>query len=147
MPTITESVVLPVPPERAWALLRDFAGIGDWHPFLPPVRVEGGPADRIGATRVFPTPAGEHRETLVALDDAARRTSFRFDDSAGLPVRDYVSTLSVDPAGDGTVVTWSSRYDCDVVDEPAVVAAVRDGILRPGLAALATRFAVTEVAA
>ena len=147
MPTITESVVLPVPPGPVWELLRDFAAIGDWHPFLPAVRIENGPADRVGATRVFESPAGAHRETLVALDDAARRTSFRFDDSAGLPVRDYVSTLSVGPAGADTLVTWMSRYDCDAADEPAVVAAVRDGILRPGLAALAQRFATTGVAA
>jgi hypothetical protein len=48
MPSITESVVLTASPERVWALLRDFAAIGDWHPFLPPVRVEDGPADRVG---------------------------------------------------------------------------------------------------
>ena len=33
------------------------------------------------------------------------------------------------------------------VPPPAVVTAVRDGIPRPGLAALATRYAVTAVAA
>jgi len=146
MPSITESVVLPVPPQRAWTLLRDFSAIGDWQPSLPPVRIENGPADRVGASRVFPTPAGEHRGTVVALDDAARSTSFRFD-SAGLPVRGYVSRISVAPAGAGTVVTWSSRHDCDAADEPAVVTAVRDGILRPGLAALVTRFAPAAVAA
>jgi hypothetical protein len=112
MPTVTATAVLNAPPAHVWALLRDFAGIGGWHPFLPPVRVEGGPADRVG-----------------------------------LPVRDYVSTLSVTAAGDGALVTWSSRYDCDAADEPAVVAQVRDGILRPGLAALTDRFAATEVAA
>jgi hypothetical protein len=147
MPTITATTVLNAPPDHVWTLLRDFAGIGGWHPFLPPVRVEGGPADRVGAVRVFVTPQGEHRERLLALDDLARSTTFRFDDSAGLPVRDYVSTLSVMAAGDGTLVTWSSRYDCDAADEPAVVAQVRDGILRPGLAALTGRFAAAEVTA
>jgi Polyketide cyclase / dehydrase and lipid transport len=142
MPTITASCVLDAPPDEVWRLLRDFAAIGDWHPYLPPVRVENGPADRIGATRVFATPQGEHRETLLALDDLERVTTFRFDDTAGLPVRDYVATIRVLDAGDDerALAVWSARFDCDAADAPAVAAQVRDGILRPGLGGLAERF-------
>jgi Polyketide cyclase / dehydrase and lipid transport len=142
VPTVTASTVVETPPDEVWRLLRDFAAIGDWHPYLPPVRVENGPADRIGATRVFPTPQGEHRETLLALDDLDRTTTFRFDDTAGLPVRDYVATIRVLDAGDGgrALVVWSARFDCDAADEATVVVQVRDGVLRPGLAALVQRF-------
>jgi hypothetical protein len=38
MPTVTATAVLNAPPAHAWALLRDFAGIGGWHPLPPPVR-------------------------------------------------------------------------------------------------------------
>jgi hypothetical protein len=143
MPTITESEVLDAPAARVWALLRDFSAIGDWHPHLPPVQIEGGPADRVGATRVFPA-LGEHRETLLALDDLARSATWRFDDAGGLPVRDYLSTLQVTPVGDRSVVAWSARFDCDAADEAAVRAQVLDGVFRPGLAALADRFALVE---
>jgi hypothetical protein len=62
-------------------------------------------------------------------------------------VGDQVPGDTRDRAGDGALVSWSSRYDCDAADEAAVLAQVRDGVLRPGLAALAARFAEATVAA
>ena len=97
MPQITESTVVGAPAGEVWALLRDFAAIGDWHPALPPAEIEDGPADRVGSVRVYPL-AGGHRETLVALDDQQRRIAFTFaDHAAGLPVRSYTSTIAVRP--------------------------------------------------
>src|SRR5689334_6493327 len=137
MPTITESAVLGAPAARVWALLRDFAAIGDWHPYLRPPLIENGPADRVGTIRVFPG-LGGHRETLLALDDGTRATTWRFDDPGGLPVRDYRSTIQVTAVGaDQALVSWSARFDCDAADEPAVRTQVLDGVFRPGLAALA----------
>jgi hypothetical protein len=46
MPQVTESTVVGGPVGEVWALLRDFAAIGDWHPALPPADIEDGPADR-----------------------------------------------------------------------------------------------------
>ena len=39
-----------------------------------------------------------------------------------------------------TYVEWSSRFDCDEADEDKVIAAVRDGVLVPGLKSLEQRF-------
>jgi hypothetical protein len=142
MPQITESTVVGGPAGEVWALLRDFAAIGNWHPALPPTEIEDGPADRVGSVRVFPL-AGGHRETLTGLDDQQRRIAFTFaDDAAGLPVRSYTSTITARPVSlsDHTYVEWSSRFDCDEADEDKVIAAVRDGVLVPGLKALEQRF-------
>ena len=138
---IATSTVLPAAPEQVWALLRDFAAIGDWHPFLPSARIERGPADRVGSVRVFPA-AGDHRERLVALDDRARRIEYAFEDTAGLPVRDYLSAMRVEPVDGGTrtFVEWSATFDCDAADADKVTGQVRDGIFNPGLAALGQRF-------
>src|SRR5438874_9815604 len=132
---ILTSTVLDAPPETVWPLLRDFAAIGDWHPFLPSVRIDDGPADRVGCVRVFPE-AGGHRERLVALDDRARRIEYTFEDTAGLPVRDYVSAMRVEPVDGGTrtFVEWSATFDCDAADADKVIGQARDGILIPGLA-------------
>ena len=75
MPQVMTSTVVSSPAGEVWALLRDFAAIGDWHPALPPARIEGGPADRVGAARVFRL-AGGHREILVKLDDQDRTIAF-----------------------------------------------------------------------
>jgi hypothetical protein len=141
MPQIVTSTVVGSPAGEVWALLRDFAAIGNWHPALPPCEIENGPADRIGCTRVFPL-AGGHRETLIALDDQSMSITFAFGDNAGLPVRGYTSMMTARPVtlSDQTYVEWSSRFDCDEADEDKVIAAVRDGVLVPGLKALEQRF-------
>ena len=54
MSQVHTSTIVGAPADEVWALLRDFGAIGDWHPALPPCRIEDGPADRVGCTRVFP---------------------------------------------------------------------------------------------
>jgi hypothetical protein len=81
MPQVFTSTVVGAPVGEVWALLRDFAAIGSWHPALPPCEIEDGPADRVGCVRVFPL-AGDHRETLVSLDDQHRAIAFTFGDNA-----------------------------------------------------------------
>ena len=118
MPQVTESTVVGGPVDEVWALLRDFAAIGDWHPALPPAEIENGPADRVGCVRVFPL-AGGHRETLTGLDDQRRRIAFTFADrAAGLPVRSYTSAITARPVTQTghTYIEWSSRFDCDEAD-------------------------------
>jgi polyketide cyclase/dehydrase/lipid transport protein len=141
MPQIMTSTVVGGPVGEVWALLRDFAAIGDWHPALPPCEIEGGPADRVGCVRIFPL-AGGHRETLVSLDDQQRTIALAFGDNAGLPIRSYTSTIIARPVtlSNQTYVEWSSRFDCDEADEDKVIAGIRDGVLAPGLRALEQRF-------
>ena len=142
MPQVTESTVVGSPVSEVWALLRDFAAIGNWHPALPAAEIEDGPADRVGCVRVYPL-AGGHRETLVALDDQQRRIAFTFaDHAAGLPIRSYTSMITVRPVTvtGHAYVEWSSRFDCDEADEDKVTAQIHDGIMVPGLRALEQRF-------
>lgn len=149
MPQVFTSTVVGAPIGEVWALLRDFAAIGNWHPALPPCEIEGGPADRVGCVRVFPL-AGSHRETLVGLDDETRAIAFTFADNAGgLRVRRYLSTMTARPItlSNHTYIEWVSRFDCDESDEGAVIAQVRDGVLTPGLNALEQRFGPSTTAA
>lgn len=124
MPEVFTSTIVGAPAGEVWALLRDFASIGDWHPALPPCEIENGPADRVGSVRVYPL-AGGHRETLVSLDDRHRKITFTFaDHAAGLPVRNYLSTRTVRPVtiGNHAYVEWLSRFDCDEPDEDKTAA-------------------------
>jgi hypothetical protein len=146
MPRIFTSAVVGAPVGEVWALLRDFAAIGDWHPALPPSEIENGPADRVGADRVYPL-AGGHRETLIGLEDRNHTIAFTFaDHAAGLPVRNYLSTMTARPVtvADHTFVEWVSEFDCDEMDEDKATAQIRDGILVPGLQALQDRFVPSE---
>jgi len=51
-------------------------------------------------------------------------------------VADYVSTLTVAPAGSGSVVVWTSAFTPAAEGAEAVIA----GVYEAGLAALAARF-------
>lgn len=142
MPRVHTSTIVGAPADEVWALLRDFGAIGDWHPALPPCRIEDGPADRVGCTRIFPL-AGDHREKLVSLDDSGRTIAFSFaDGAAGLAVRNYLSAMTVRPVttGNQAYVEWCSRFDCDEPDEDKVISQISDSVLVPGLEALKQRF-------
>jgi hypothetical protein len=142
MPQVHTSTVVGAPADEVWALLRDFGAIGDWHPALPPCRIEDGPADRVGCTRVFPL-AGDHREKLVSLDDSGQTIAFSFaDGAASLAVRNYLSVMTVRPVttGNQAYVEWCSRFDCDEPDEEKVISQISEGVLVPGLKALEQRF-------
>ena len=41
MPQVFTSTVVGAPVGEVWALLRDFAAIGRWHPALPPAEDRG----------------------------------------------------------------------------------------------------------
>jgi len=62
--------------------------------------------------------------------------------SAPIPPRSPTSTITARPvtATGRTYVEWSSRFDCDEADEDKAMAAIRDGVLVPGLRALEQRF-------
>ena len=138
MSQVHTSTIVGAPADEVWALLRDFGAVGDWHPALPPCRIEDGPADRVGCTRVFPL-AGDHREKLVSLDDSSRTIAFSFaDGAAGLAVRNYLSIMTVRPVttGNQAYVEWCSRFDCDEPDEEKVISQISEGVLVPGLKAL-----------
>ena len=110
MPQVFTSTVVGAAVGEVWALLRDFAAVGSWHPVLPPCEIEGGPADRVGCVRVFPL-AGGHRETLISLDDQHRAIAFTFaDNAAGLRVRRYLSTMVTRPitVSNQSYVEWSA---------------------------------------
>jgi len=148
MPQVFTSTVVGAPIGEVWALLRDIAAIGNWHPALPPCEIEDGPADRVGCIRVFPL-AGGHRETLVSLDDDRRAIAFTFaDNAAGLRVRRYLSTMTARPItlSNHTFIEWVPRFDCDESDEDTMITQVRDGVLTPGLKALEQRFGPSATA-
>ena len=145
MSKVMTSTVVDAPVAEVWPLLRDFAAIASWHPYLTECQIDNGPADRVGCSRVFPA-YGNHRETLTGLDDRARMISYIFDDTAGLPVRDYGCVMRLAPVTDAdhTLVQWEASFDCDAADQDDVVAQVREFLL-PGLAALTQHFSPAVV--
>src|SRR5215470_1147873 len=84
MPTVTESVRIPMHADILWLKIGGFGSVGEWHPLLREVRSEG---DHVGARRFVETQAGERREERLALYDSEGHSYDYILESSALPVR------------------------------------------------------------
>ena len=85
------SSVLPVPADRVWAVMRDFASMSDWHPDISDMAMIGGvPSAKVSGVRGFRFGEGALEEQLTLLSDPDR--SFRYKiNRSGLPWLNYHS--------------------------------------------------------
>lgn len=115
------SKVIDAPVAGVWALLRDFNGLPDFHPFFTVSEIEGGlRADTVGCVRAFRNTAGDLiRERLLTLCDLARQQTYCILEVENLPVHDYVAGFRLHPVteGDATFAEWWAQFDCAPADE------------------------------
>jgi carbon monoxide dehydrogenase subunit G len=91
-------VTVGAPPDEVWAKLGDFGGIGEYFPGIESCRLEGD-------DRVIGLFGMEIRERLMTRDDAGRTLTYSV--VAGVPVESHTATITVEPEGDGSKVTWT----------------------------------------
>jgi carbon monoxide dehydrogenase subunit G len=123
------------PAEEVWALVGDYNGLPAWHP-----GIESSQLEQDGAIRrlTLADGAGEVVELLEAHDHDGRTYRYRIVES-GLPVEDYVSTLTVHEVGDAAHVEWTSTFEAvGVSDDEAIT--IIEGIYDAGLGSLKERF-------
>ncbi|ACL63024.1 MxaD protein, putative (plasmid) [Methylobacterium nodulans ORS 2060] len=117
---IEASTAIAAPPQKVWAVLGDFGGIGGWHPAVVTSEGSGGTAN--GATRAVTLKrGGVLRESLDEYDAGRMTYSYRLSepDLAALPVSSYSATIAVTPDGAGSRVAWFGRfYRGDTGNEP-----------------------------
>ena len=140
MASAAAAIDIPATPNTVWQLIGGFGSLPDWLPYIPSSELgEGGRTRRLG------NPDGDIIvERLVALDDAARSYTYAILE-APFPVTDYLSTLRVLPAADGSGsrVEWSGQFTPQGVSDADAEQLFR-GIYEDGLAALATRYNSNE---
>ena len=114
-------------PDVLWEKIGDFMGLDKWVSGIPPMESDNdGKVRRIGQ--------GDNAIVEELVDTGERSYSYRIVQGP-LPVKDYVSTLSVAPSGDGSLVEWKSTFEPDGVPEEQAVMIVQ-GIYSAGLANL-----------
>jgi len=87
-------------PDDVWKLLREFGGLAEWMPGIESCSVD---AD----VRTLQTMGIEIKEQLRSLDDDARRISYSVVESPMGNLQSHLATISVDPEGSGSHVTWA----------------------------------------
>jgi len=108
-------------PDKVWALVGDFGGIGGWMPGIESCRVDGD-------DRILGLMGMEVTERLERRDEESRTITYRI--VGGVPVDDHVATISVAPRGAGSHVTW------DVKVSPDDMAGLMQGMYQQALGAL-----------
>jgi mxaD protein len=118
-------VTVDAAPDVVWAKVGDFAGVGDFFPGIESFRLEGD-------DRIIGMFGMEIRERLLSRDDATRTISYSVVD--GVPIESHTATITVEPDGDGSKVTWA--YDV----EPAEMAPIFGDTYKGALAAVEAAF-------
>jgi carbon monoxide dehydrogenase subunit G len=118
-------VTVAATPDAVWAKVGDFGGIDTFFPGIESFRVEGD-------DRIIGMFGMEIRERLVSRDETARTITYSVVD--GVPIESHTATISVEPDGDGTKVTWA--YDV----EPAEMAPIFGDTYKGALAAVEAAF-------
>jgi mxaD protein len=108
---VVESVNIAAPVDKVWAAVKDFDSLNKWHPGFAKDEIQKGENNEPGAVRKLTIKDGpSFTEELLAFDDAKHTYKYRIIESP-LPVRDYVSHMTVSPgAKGGSHVIWSATF-------------------------------------
>ena len=93
-------VTIAATPDEVWEKVGDFAGIGEFFPGIESFRLEGD-------DRIIGMFGMEIRERLLARDEESRVLTYSV--VGGVPIDSHTATISVEPDGSGSKVTWA--YD------------------------------------
>ncbi|MFK0087448.1 SRPBCC family protein [Pseudomonas sp. NPDC090755] len=130
MATAHASIDLHIDADRVWQLIGGFDALPDWLPFVPHSALSEG-----GRVRTLKNIDGDTIiERLLEFSEAGRSYSYTILQGPA-PVRDYLSTLRVVPAGEGARVEWSGSFEPLGISD-AEATALFTGIYQDGLAAL-----------
>jgi len=135
MAKVEVSEAVAAPAAKVWELLRDFGGIAKWSgPMVQSIAVEG---SGIGAVRRIGLPGGMSiAERLERFDDAGRSLSYAIVEKSPIPVRNYLSTVTVIESGPRACrIDWSSSFEPDGASEEQAQAMIR-GVYTNGIAGI-----------
>jgi len=108
---VVKTVNIQAPVDKVWNTVKDFDSLNKWHPGFAKDEIVKGDNNKPAAVRKLTIKDGpSFTEELLAFDEATHSYRYRIIESP-LPLRDYVSHISVKPDGKGgSKVTWSGTF-------------------------------------
>ena len=119
-----ETITINAPAAKVWDLMKNFGDIATWHSGVFTATTDGG--NLKGGTRVLTLKdGGTVTEELKKYDEAKMSYAYKITSMstaktiqyAGneekvpvIPVDNYSATITVEPKGDSSVVTWKAGY-------------------------------------
>lgn len=115
-----EKITIAAPPDKVWAIVKEFAAFAEWNPEVTKCEAQGG--NEPGATRTITLKnGGTLEEGLDEYSDKDKMYAYRLskENIEVFPVSFYSATLIVKAAGEGSEVEWIGRfYRADTGNEP-----------------------------
>lgn len=108
---VTETIEIRAPADKVWAAVKDFDSLHQWHPGFASDTIVKGRNNEPGAVRSLTIKDGPtFTEELMSFDEGKHTYKYRIIESP-LPLRDYVSSISLTESGKGTtIVTWVGDF-------------------------------------
>jgi mxaD protein len=108
---VVKSANIAAPVDKVWDTVKDFDSLNKWHPAFAKDEIQKGENNKPGAVRKLTIKDGpSFTEELLAFDEAEHSYKYRIIESP-LPLRDYVSHITVSPGPKGgSHVTWVGTF-------------------------------------
>lgn len=136
------SAVIHGPVDKVWKRMRDFAGMGSWHPAITKMHMIGGVrSDKVSGTRDFLFGEGRLNEELIHLNDLERSFSYRIT-KCDMPWLNYVSGPRLWPitATNETFAVWTGDWDASPHDDLALMPTAENEVYQKSFATLNAKY-------
>lgn len=125
MAKVYVSAVMAATLDQAWAYLRDFGGLGNYHPYFENSFIEDGkPSDQVGCVRRFTVRDGGGllREQLLALSDDTHRCRYKIL-HIDAEWKNYVAEMHLLPVTEGNRCfgEWWAEFEVPPEQEAAAL--------------------------
>ena len=130
------------PREAVWARVRDFIGMGDWHPDISGMKMRGGVrADKISGVRDFLFGDGRILERLTYLNDADFAFRYLIEDSP-MPWMNYHAALALHPitASGRTLAVWTADWVASANDDVRLIPDIHANVFQKAFDTLNERY-------
>jgi hypothetical protein len=137
------SSVLPVSVSRVWREVRDFAGMGGWHPDIADMHMlDGARSDQVSGVRSFRIGDGSLEEQLTYLSDPDRALRYKINKSdqpwlnyhAGVRLHEVTSS-------DACFAVWTADWTASAHDDVKLIPFVHDEVFQRAFDTLAAKLA------
>jgi len=106
---VTETIQIDAPPDKVWAVVKDFNALHTWLP--PVVATEATKGNEIGSVRTLTLDGGAKViEELKKYDAEQMSFFYRMTDPGPVPVTNYSSWFSLKAKDGGTEVEWKGAF-------------------------------------
>ncbi len=136
------SRVIKAPVQEVWKIMRDFAGMGEWHGDITKMHMlMKHRSDKVSGVRDFYFGAGHLNEELLHMDDVERSFSYRITKS-DLPWLNYVSGPRLWPvtSTNSTFGAWTGDWDTSPQDDLTLMPNTETNVYQRGFAELERNF-------